>query len=328
MIISQTPLRVSFVGGGTDFPEYFQNHGEGAVLSTAIDKFIYVIVKDRFDNKIRVGYSVTEMVDHVDELRHELVREAMKMLEIGAGIEIATMADIPSSGSGLGSSSSVTVGILNALHAYRGESVSAEQLAQEACHIEIERLGKPVGKQDQYIAAHGGFRLFRFLANGTVTQQPVAVNQDALRRLRDRLLLLYVGFGRDSAPILSEQRRTMSTHVDILKEMSEMPQRLCDSLDKGEDGILQVGEALRRGWELKQKLATGITNGALNRFLDLATEAGATGGKILGAGGGGFMLLFSDPSVRDRVRSKLSELSELPFNFERDGSKIIFNIRR
>jgi len=328
MIITQTPLRLSFVGGGTDFPDFYERFGDGAVLSTAIDKYIYVVVKKRFDEKIRVGYSVTEMVEHVDQLRHELVREAMKLLEIPPGIEIATMADIPSTGSGLGSSSSVTVGVLNALHAYQGRSVPAERLAEEACEIEIGRLGRPIGKQDQYVAAHGGFRLFTFQVHGQVTQKRVDVSPERIRRIQDQLLLLYVGYGRDSIPILTEQRRRIEEHADILRKMAQIPHVLCQAIETSDQGIGQLGEMLKESWEWKRTLSSGITNEALDRMMDLAREHGAVGGKVVGAGGGGFMLLFCPSGTRDRVRQALREFAELPFAFERDGSKTIFNIRR
>jgi len=328
MIITQTPLRLSFAGGGTDFPDFYGRFGDGAVLSTAIDKYIYVVVKKRFDAKIRVGYSVTEMVDRVDELRHELVREAIKLLDVPPGIEIATMADIPSTGSGLGSSSSVTVGVLNALHAYKGETVPADRLAEEACEIEIGRLGKPIGKQDQYIAACGGFRLFGFHADGTVSQRLVKLSSSQIRRIEEQLLLLYVGFGRDSTPILSEQLRRIEERAEILKTMARMPRLLCEAMEDADGGLGQLGETLREGWELKKKLSSGITNEALNGIYERATQQGATGGKVVGAGGVGFMLLFCPNGTREAVRTELSEYAELPFSFERDGSKAIFNIRR
>jgi len=256
------------------------------------------------------------------------VREAMKLLKVSPGIEISTMADIPSTGSGLGSSSSVTVGVLNALHAYLGETVPAERLAEEACEIEIGRLGKPIGKQDQYIAAYGGFRLFGFHSDGTVSQRVVKVGASRVRRIEEQLLLVYVGFGRDSTPILSEQRRSIEERAETLKKIAQMPQQLFQSVESSEGKLGKLGEVLREGWKLKKSLSSGITNEALNDIYERATQHGATGGKVVGAGGGGFMLLFCPDGTREAVRLALSEYSELPFAFEKDGSKAIFNIRR
>lgn len=325
MIITQTPLRISFAGGGTDFRGFYKND-YGAVVSTAIDKFVFVIVKERFDDKIRVGYTRTEMVDSVDEIQHELVREAMRMVGVKKGIEITTMADIPSQGSGLGSSSTVTVGLLNALHAYVGESVTAETLAREACQIEIDILGKPIGKQDQYIAAYGGLRHFKFLGNEEVESTRIEISEGARQRLGESLLLFYTGVTREASSVLTEQKKNIGRKTQILTEMRNQADELARLLKLGT--IASLGQTLREGWQRKKQLASGITNPQIDELYELAMSAGAIGGKVTGAGGGGFFLVCVPPENRAAVRKKLSHLRELPINLERDGSKIIFNVRR
>ncbi len=325
MIISQTPLRISFAGGGTDFKDFYEKE-YGAVVSSAIDKYIYVIIKERFDDLIRVGYSRTEMVESVKEIQHELVREAMRKVGIGKGIEVATMADIPSEGSGLGSSSTVTVGLLNALHAYKGESVSAEVLAREACEIEIDVLGKPIGKQDQYIAAYGGLRHFKFYGNGEVEAISIDLGDAARQRLCESLLLFFTGVTRQSSEVLNEQKSNITARMPVLIEMRNQADELARLLKLG--GTASLGQILREGWTKKKKLASGITNPRIDELFDLAMSAGAIGGKVTGAGGGGFFLVCTPPESRAAVRKKLSHLRELPISMSRDGSKIIFNVRR
>lgn len=322
MIITQTPLRISFAGGGTDFLEFFKKHG-GCVVSSATDKYIYTIVKRRFDDKIYINYSKKEIVDSVDEIQHELVREAMKKTGVKDGIEISFLADIPSAGSGLGSSSSVTVGVLNALYHYRGVTPPAEKLAEEACEIEIDVLGKPIGVQDQYIAAFGGLRFFDFQKDGSVV--PVALNtNDSLREdLDSHLMLFFTGRTRKSETILSEQRENIEDREKILCQMADQARQLKEALEAGD--YYAVGRVMREGWELKKKLASKISNPDLDRWYQKALDAGAVGGKISGAGGGGFFLLFVPPDKRQKVRQALSDLQEMPFHLERAGSRVIFN---
>ena len=325
MIITRTPLRISFAGGGTDFKGFYQKD-YGAVVSTAIDKFIYVVLKERFDDKIRVGYTKTEMVDSVDEIQHELVREAMRIVGVRNGIEITTMADIPSEGSGLGSSSTVTVGLLNALYAYIGQSVTSETLAREACQIEIDILGKPIGKQDQYIAAYGGLRHFRFFGNEEVESTSIEIDESARQRLGESLLLFYTGVTRESSTVLSEQKRNIRSKLQTLAQMRNQADELARLLKLGT--IASLGQTLREGWQHKKQLASGISNPQIDELYELAMAGGAIGGKVTGAGGGGFFLVCTPPENRAAVRKKLSHLRELPVNLERDGSKIIFNVRR
>ncbi len=325
MIVVQTPLRVSFAGGGTDFAGFYESEG-GCVVSSAIDKYIFVIAKERFDNNIRVGYSKTELADTLDEVQHELVREALRMVGVKPGIEISTMADIPSEGSGLGSSSSVTVGLLNAFYAYVGELVPASLLAEQACEIEINILGKPIGKQDQYIAAYGGIRAFEFRKDGGVNVSAIKLPEDLRRELSDHLLLFYTGITRKSDTILAEQKENIADKASILREMRDQAYELKNQLEIG--NIDAVGHALRDGWELKKRLAGGITNDYINEMYDTAINAGALGAKIAGAGGGGFLLVYCQRHKTTDVRRAFSKLRELPFNLERDGTKVIFNVRR
>lgn len=325
MIITQTPLRISFAGGGTDFADFYTKE-EGCVLSSAIDKYIYVIVKERFDDMIRVGYSRTEMVEDIDEIEHELVRESLRKVGIRKGIEISTMADIPSQGSGLGSSSTVTVGLLNALYAFKGEIRPAEVLAKEACKIEIEILGKPIGKQDQYIAACGGIRFMRFLRDHSVVVQPVDMEDIRRRQLSDSLMLFYTGVPRQSSGVLTEQKQNIEARMSVLKKMRNQAETLRERLS--DSRVSRVGQVLRAGWEMKKSLASGISSDHINELYEKAIKAGATGGKVAGAGGGGFLLLFCPPGNQYRVRKTLAELQELPFQLERDGTKVIFNVRR
>lgn len=325
MIIVQTPLRISFAGGGTDFKEFYRET-HGMVVSTAIDKYVFVVVKERFDDKIRVSYTKTEIVDEVDEIQHDLVREALRLVGVDKGIEIVTLADISSEGSGLGSSSALTVGLLNALYAHRGISVSTEAVAREACEIEIEILGKPIGKQDQYIAAYGGLRSFTFIGNGTVETEPIKLNQAAQQNLCDSLMLFYTGVTRQSASILGEQRAMVGGNMSALKAIRQQARAAAWELATGR--VEDLGHILATGWLHKKTLASGITNPQIDEMYDRAMCVGAVGGKITGAGGGGFFLVVAPPERRAAVREELAELTELPIRIGCDGSKIIFNGRR
>ena len=324
MIIVQTPLRVSFFGGGTDFPGYFNDEG-GCVLSCSIDKYIFVTIKQRFDNLLRIGYTKQEMVESVDEIQHELIREALRKTGIANGIEITTMGDIPSAGSGLGSSSTVAVGALHALYSYRGNLITAEQLAREACEIEIETLGKPIGVQDQYIAAYGGLRYFVFTKDGVCSER-VQLSVPLLRRLNESLMLFFTGVTRKADHILKEQKDNIAERLASLRRMKAMVHEGRAALQAGR--LDALGELLHEAWEEKKKLASQISNGEIDEMYAAARRAGAIGGKIAGAGGGGFLLLYCPPEKREAVRAALSRLRELPFQIEPDGSKVIFNYRR
>jgi D-glycero-alpha-D-manno-heptose-7-phosphate kinase len=325
MIVVRTPLRISFLGGGTDFPDYYRNHG-GMVLSTAIDKYIYVIVKQRFDNMIYVNYSRKEIVENVDEIQHELVREAMRITGVERGVEITTLADVPSSGTGLGSSSSVTVALLQALYSYSGRLVTAETLARKACEIEIDICNKPIGMQDQFIAAYGGFREISFKKNDAVIVSELGLDDGLIRRLNRNMLLFYTNVTRPSESILTEQRENISKRENRLLGLRELAQQARDCLQN--DDLSNFGDMLHKGWELKRGLASGVSNQVLDNLYNASRKAGAIGGKIAGAGGGGFLLLYAPLAAQDNVRNVLSNLRELPFLFERDGSRVVFDLGR
>ncbi|HSG16523.1 MAG TPA: GHMP kinase [Anaerolineae bacterium] len=325
MIVVQTPLRVSFFGGGTDFRSYFETEG-GCVLSTAIDKYIFVTIKKRFDQMLRVGYTRTELVEDLSEIQHELIREALRKAGIQQGIEIATMGDIPSAGTGLGSSSTVTVGALHAAYGLLGELVSAEQLAREACEIEIDILSKPIGIQDQYIAAYGGFRFLEFTGNGQVLNEKIELEVPVKRQLNENLMLFFTGVTRSADTILREQKENISRQMTILNHMKQIAFTARDAMKVGD--LNAIGELLHESWELKRQLASGISNGTIQEMYQTARRAGAIGGKITGAGGGGFLLLYCPHEKQESVRAALNPLKETPFKLESDGSKVIFNYHR
>ena len=325
MIIVQTPLRVSFFGGGTDFPSYYLSEG-GCVLTSAIDKYIFVTVKERFDSLLRVGYTRTEMVENVNDIQHELIREALKIVQINKGIEITTMGDIPSAGSGLGSSSTVAVGVLHALYAFQGELVTAEVLARQACDIEINRLAKPIGVQDQYIVAYGGLRFLEFTTQGEIHTERVHLSTAACRRLNENLLLFYTGMARKADTILGEQKDNIQNRLVILRKLKEMAITARKELEA--DNVDVMGELLHESWQMKKKLASQISNGAIDEMYDTARRAGAIGGKITGAGGGGFLLLYCPHEYQEDIRKALAGLQELPFQLDDNGSKVIFDYHR
>jgi D-glycero-alpha-D-manno-heptose-7-phosphate kinase len=324
MIISRTPLRISFAGGGSDLPAFYQ-HEPGAVVSTAIDKYIYINVNKKFDRQIRASYSVTEIVDSVDELKHELIREALNLVELDGGIEITSISDIPSQGTGLGSSSTYTVGLLNALYAHTGRRVGAERLAREACLIEIEQCDKPIGKQDQYIAAYGGLQYIQFNPDGSVFTDPIICSPETKRRLQKRLLMLYTGMTRSANDVLKEQKANTERDQNrrqTLRSMTQLAQALREALCQND--LDAFGEILHQGWLMKRELASGISNGYINEWYEQARRHGAIGGKILGAGGGGFLLLYAPRERHSEILSALPELRAIPFRFEPQGSKIIY----
>lgn len=324
MIVVETPLRLSFNGGGTDFEDFYKDHG-GAVLSAAIDKSVFVIVKERFDNKIYLNWSKKEIVDKVDEIEHELIREAMKLTGVYQGVEITTLSDVPSEGSGLGSSSSITVGLLHALYTYQNRLVTAEDLAQQACKIEIDILGKPIGKQDQYIAAYGNMKFITF-SREKIKVENVNISSTTKRRLNEHLLLFYTGNTRDANKILKKQKATIKFNLPILKEKIMLAYNTKQAIE--EKSFDEFGELLDQGWNLKRKLNPDTTNTEIDDMYQQAKSAGASGGKVVGAGGGGFMLLYVPMNKRSAVRASMAHLEELPFHFAEDGSKVIFNYGR
>ncbi len=323
MIISQTPYRVSFAGGGTDLPAFYQQE-PGAVLSVAINQHMYVTVSPRFDASTRVAYTKTEIADSVDDVQHTIVREALKQTGLGKHLEITTVGDVPA-GTGLGSSSSLTVGLLNALFAYKGEVTSPSKLAELACHIEIDLLKSPIGRQDQYAAAYGSTNYIQFNRDHTVDVEPVPMRPETLSALEQRVLLFYTQSQRDANEILAKQSAS-SSERDSFNALSKMKQLALEIRDEitGDADLGRFAALLHEGWELKRSLGHGISNPMIDEWYDAARSAGAQGGKLLGAGGGGFLLLMAPIEKHDSIRQKLGHPRELPFKIDRRGSRIIF----
>jgi D-glycero-alpha-D-manno-heptose-7-phosphate kinase len=322
LVISKTPLRMSFVGGGTDLPAFYEQYG-GAVLSTAIDKWVRVAVSPRFEGDVRVSYSRTEIVDRAEALEHELIREAMRRAGLSRGVEVITLSDLPSRGTGLGSSSSVTVGALMALYGYQGLQKPAQELAGEACRIELEALGKPIGKQDQYAAALGGMNLIEFKADGTVVPEPVVAPEQHLAAFHRSLMLFYTGAPRGGDEPLAEQSKAVGAgeHVDEMLEMRDLVYKLRDAIQAGD--VEEIGGLLHRNWELKRSASPNSSTDAIDGMYDQARSAGAWGGKLLGAGGGGFLLISAPPDAHASVRRVLGDYREVPFRFAARGAHIL-----
>ncbi len=327
MIITRTPLRMSFVGGGSDLPSYYEKFG-GAVVSTSIDKYVFVTVNKKFDDAIRLSYSKTENVQSVGEIEHSIVRAALNMTGIDGGIEITTIADIPASGTGLGSSSSFTVGLLHALHAYEGRYVGAEQLGQESCRIEIDICGAPIGKQDQYAAAYGGFNLIKFHRGGSVEVKPIICPPAAARTLQDNILMLYTGRTRSANGILSEQSKKCANSQKTQETMHKMVAQTMDFTQAMQRGDCDaVGEILHEAWLLKKSLTEGISDQHIDGWYAKGRAAGALGGKILGAGAGGFLMFYAPKERHEAIIHALPELRVVPVKFESGGSSVIFYMR-
>ncbi len=325
MIITQTPLRVGLVGGGTDLPDFYREHG-GRVLNAAIDKYVYVVVKQRFDDDIYVNYSSKEIVSRVEDLEHELVREALHMTGIRGGLEITTLADIPSAGSGLGSSSAVTVGLLHALFAYRGRQVTAEELAERACTIEIDRCRKPIGKQDQYAAAFGGICDLQFGPGDRVFVDQLALTPAVRRQVQDELLLFFTGTTRQANSILGEQKANIADRLSQLFQLRDLAGEAAGGLREGD--VDALGVAVNKSWAAKRDLASGVSNPQIDEAVEAALGAGATGAKVTGAGGGGFLLVVCPLENQRAVRERLAHMQELPIKIEPFGSRVILNVHR
>jgi D-glycero-alpha-D-manno-heptose-7-phosphate kinase len=328
VIISRTPFRISFLGGGTDLPDFYRGE-EGAVLSTTIDKYMYITVNNRFDSSYRLSYSETEICANVSDIRHRIFRTVLnryaadaKSLSGGRGLEILSMADVPS-GTGLGSSSSFTVGLLKALRGHISHTTRPESLAQEASKIEIEELGEPIGKQDQYAAAYGGLNYVRFLPSGEVLVEPVATTEATRQNLQSSLLVFYTGVTRSASGVLEEQMKNINSKQVELRAMRDLATQMKRELEVN-SSMERIGALLNEGWQLKKSLASGISGGQIDEWYQRAMKAGAWGGKILGAGGGGFLMLMVDPSRREKIKRELRELQEFQIQFENQGSQIIF----
>lgn len=323
MIIAQTPLRMSFVGGGSDLPSYYEKFS-GAVVSTAIDKYIYININPKFDQDIRVSYSRTEDVKTVSEIQHELVRACLNLVSIEGGIEIASMADIPK-GTGLGSSSSFTTALLHGLYAYTGKYASAAQLAAEACKIEIEICNSPIGKQDQYAAAFGGFNFIEFCRDGCVNVRPIICEQRTIRKIEESILMLYTGRSRSANEILSKQSKKSGSDTNTQETLHKMVALARDlEYELQSNNYTVFGEILHENWNLKQKLTDGISDDKINSWYDRARKAGAIGGKILGAGAGGFLMLTAPVEKHEAIVHALPELRNVPVKFDKVGSRISF----
>lgn len=320
MIVSKTPFRMSFVGGGSDLPAFYRQE-TGAVLSTSIDKYMYIAVNRKFDERIRISYSRTEEVETPQQVAHPLVRHALDVAGIDGGIEIVSMADIPSRGTGLGSSSAYTVGLLNALFAYRNEYASKETLATLACEIEIGRCREPIGKQDQYAAAYGGLNLIRFHPDESVSVDPVICEPSVLGALEAATLVFYTGRARSASAVLADHSASVEAHRPLLRRMVELAFELKQELESARlDG---VGAILHENWCLKRQMS-GVSDGQIDEWYAAAMANGATGGKLLGAGKGGFLMFFAPPEEHMRIRRTLSDLKPVTFRFDRTGAQIVF----
>ncbi len=328
MIISRAPVRFSLGGGGSDLPAYVSQHG-GFIVTAAVDKYIYVQANRRFFDSIRLSYSKTEITDSVDEIEHPIFREALRMMEIRSGIELVSIADVPSN-SGLGSSGAFTVALLHALHAYKREFVSTQQLAEEACEIEIGRLGEPIGKQDPYAAAYGRLSCLTIERDMTVHVEPLQISEDSLSDLESNLHVFYYGVERKAAVVLASQQRALQTEPASVEAMHRIKQLGFETrrvLERGElDGF---GELLHEHWTEKRRLAAEVSSASIDEHYAAARAAGALGGKIMGAGGGGFFLFYASRAKGALIRAMTARgLRYVRFRFDLDGAQLVANLRR
>lgn len=321
MIISRTPYRVSFAGGGTDLPAFYREE-PGAVLSVTIHKHMHVTVHRRFEPNTRVAYSQTEIVEDYRQLKHDLVREAIRWTGIDDKLEVTTIGDVPA-GTGMGSSSSLAAGLLTALYAYKGKLVGAERIAREACKLELDVLKKPIGRQDQYAAAYGGVNLLRFYPDDSVQVEPVPCRGHVLSELERRVLLLYTGQTRSADHILRHQSAATGTNRTILRAMRELAEAMRETL-LGEGDLEEFARLLHQGWELKRQQGCGISNQQIDGWYETARQQGATGGKLLGAGGGGFLLLLAPPERHPAILEALGSPRQLDFRIDPHGSRCVF----
>lgn len=323
MIITRTPFRVSLCGGGSDLPAFYEKHG-GCVISTSINKYMYITSHSSFDKKTTVlKYSKTETVHDVNNIEHNIFRECLKQEGI-EGVEITSIADVPQ-GTGLGSSSSFTVGLLNNLKCHKREYISKKDVAEAACHMEIDVLGNPIGKQDQYAAAFGGFNYYQFNKDGSVDVEPILMSHEAFKQLEKNLIMLYVGGEHDASAILKEQSKNLTSAKEKeegQKRIVELTKQLKYELEH--DNIDAVGKTLDENWQIKKTLANGISNPKFDEWYDRAIKAGALGGKILGAGGSGFFLFYVPEDNQEKFRKEMNDLPEMEFKFDHLGTTVIF----
>ena len=324
MVVSQTPLRLSFVGGGTDFASFYKSH-KGQVISATIDKYIYVIVKKRFDDLIVLHYTENEIVENVCDIKHDIIKAALQHVGIKKGIEIITLADITAKGSGLGSSSVLTVGLLNALYHFKGMQVSSEQIANEACIIEIDMLKKPIGKQDQYIAAYGGIKKIEFNADHSVTVTDLALSDTDKNKLQASIILHNTSVMRKAESVLEEQSNNISNKIEELKTIAGLVNELETAFNNKQFEVL--GNLLAINWENKKKLASAVSTPHINEMVAVALGNGATGCKIAGAGGGGFLMSYVPLQQQDNFRTAMSAYKELTYTFDPAGSRILLNVK-
>lgn len=321
MIITKTPFRISFAGGGSDLPEFYREHG-GCVLSTSINRYMYIMIHPYFDEKkTSLKYSQTEIVDHLEDINHSIFRCVLNQKKI-SGVEISSTADVPS-GTGLGSSSSFTVGLLHTLYCFTGKYCSKAELAKEACQVEIEYLGNPIGKQDQYAAAFGGLNFTSFYPDDTVSVEPIIMKNHVMKMLQDNLVVFYTGVTHNANKILSGQKKEISKpeKVEQLKAMCGLARDMKASLEKNE--LNEFGKMLHEGWKRKRELSDGITNSKIDDLYELGIKSGATGGKLLGAGGGGFLLFYCPKEEQPRLE-KAIPLKRFDFSFEHDGTSVVY----
>lgn len=324
MIITRTPFRISFVGGGSDLPSFYKRT-PGAVLSTTINKYVYLSIHPYYNRRqTSLKYSKTELCDSIDKIEHPIIRETLKYTKVEGGCEITSTADIPA-GTGLGSSSSFTVSLLHLLHAYKSEFTSKEQLASEACIIEIEKLKEPIGKQDQYAAAYGGLNVITFNSDETVNVEPLMMKPSLLDELQQNIIIFYTKQVRSTSNVLRKQAYEVTTDNDKFEDQKKIVNLVYETRDCLVSGdLMGFGEQLHKGWMLKKSLSDGISNAYIDKHYRIAIENGAVGGKVLGAGGGGFLLFYCEKEKRDSVRKALSDMYELKFGFDSQGSKIIY----
>jgi D-glycero-alpha-D-manno-heptose-7-phosphate kinase len=324
IITTATPQRISLAGGGTDINYFYEKHG-GVVLSATIDKFIYVTVKEHhelFQEKYRLNYSITEHENNLDDIKNEIARECIRFLNITESLYISTTSDLPAS-SGLASSSCFAVGLLNALHCFRGDHVSIAQIAEEACKIEIDVLKKPIGKQDQYAAAFGGANYFNFNSNGKVSIEPIVSKN--IETIFSNSILFYTNIQRSADEILSNQKENFNTKEIILLNIKEMASTFYNALSKTDFSLYEIGDLLNKNWLSKRELSTKISNDFIDELYERSLFYGALGGKILGAGGGGFLYLIAKNEHHELIKSKIPELKSVNFRFEPIGTRILIN---
>lgn len=323
MIVSKTPLRVSLFGGGTDFKEYYTNskYGYGSVISASLNMHVYIIVNKRFDDKIRIVYQGNELVDNVNDIKHNIIREALKITNITKGIEILYLANLPMTnlGIGLASSSALAVGVLNALHAYKNENISKEEIIKEAIDLEINHLGQEIGIQDQYAVGCGGFNRYYFNSDETVTIEKINMPQELL----NNLMLFYTGNPRDSKDIFSEQKNTTKNNKEIFDNLIEITNKAEEYLK--DNRFDEIGYLLNDAWKLKKQFSSKISNENIDNMYNLAITNGALGGKILGAGGGGFLLLYVPLNNQSKVKEVLKDYKQIEFNIDYNGTQIVYN---